>query len=252
MGNRKLNWVTVPATRCPCDGLTVYTVPREYAVPRRRGSTVVQNHPVTLGRWHNSFGEPVDVQAGTHDLFTAADFADYETDQAGVNERIKELESAGRVLAVGHYTDCYNVQMTQDYDNWFYGLPYAVAEHLHDSAYLPITSGEALPLYQILPGAEVLTGCRVTYPDLLIESVFSGYDDRDLELSKARKNAKKRAQEYVAAGSIKQVGTVEPGGYDLMSGHALPYTASFTDTETEKDFFDRAVKRFHRIMDQRR
>ena len=250
--SRRLEWVAVPGGKCSNDGLTVFTVPREYPRTGRRGGvTIVQNGPVSLGRWHNSLNEPIDITAGIHQLFTAADFADYSTAQANVNERIKALEAEGRIIAVGHYTDPYTVKMTPEYDRWYYGLPYAVAEFVHDSKYRPITRGETLPLYQVLPGAEVSIGFNTKYPDLIIESTFNGYDDRDEELSKARKNAKKRALEYVAAGSIKQVGTVEPGGYDLMSGHALPYTVSFTDTETEKDFFDRAVKRFHRIMDSR-
>mgnify|MGYP001218773670 CR=1 FL=1 len=243
---RKLNWVTVPATRCSCDGLTVYTVPREYAVPRRRGSTVVQNHPVTLGRWFNSFNEPVDVQADILELFTAADFADYEKDQAGVNERIKELEAAGRILAVGHYTDAYSVKMTKDFDRWFYGFPFAVAGLIHDSEFRPITNEETLSLYQVEKG-QSYTG--MNHPELIIESYLTDYDSRNDDLEKVRTKAQTRAKELETAGILKKVGTVSRGGYDLLGGHALPYTVEFADTETEKDFFDRAVKRFHRIMD---
>ena len=247
---RKLSWVSVPGAKCSTDGLTVYTVPREFPRPgRRAGVTIVQNGPVSLGRWHNSLNERIDVTAGVNQLFTAADFADYETAQADVNERVKNLEAEGRIMAVGYYTDGYTVKMTKEYDRWFYGFPFAVAEYVHDSQYRPITNEETLPLYQVAKG-QSYTGKK--HPDLFIESYFTDYENRNDDLAKARKAAKTKAKELEATGILKKVGTVQLGGYDLLGGHALPYTVEFADAETEKEFMDLSVDRYYRIVDWQR
>lgn len=250
---RKLNWVTVPAGKCSNDGLTVYTVPKEYPRPGRRGGyTVIQNNPVSLGRWVTSLDERIDLTAAIHQLFTAADFADYETAQADVHERIKNLEAAGKILAVGHYTDPYSVQMTKEYDNWFFGCPFTIAKYIYDDKYRPVTSDENLPLYQVIKGQDISIGCKVQHPGLLIESIFTDYGDRNEEQDKIRKTAAKRAGEYVAAGILKKIGTVSRGGYDLLGGYALPYTITFTDKEVEKDFFNLSAEAYFRLMDKKR
>jgi len=203
-----------------------------------------------LGRWHNSLNEPIDVTASIHQLFTAADFADYETAQADVNERIKALEAAGRILAVGHYTDAYSVKMTKDFDRWFYGFPFAVAEYIQDSQYRPITNEEEkLSLYQVIKG-QIYSGMK--HPELIIESYFTDYENRNDDLSKVRKAAKTKAKELETAGIMKKVGTVSRGGYDLLGGHALPYTVEFADAETEKEFMALSIDRYYRILDQQR
>ena len=248
--SRKLEWVSVPGGKCSSDGLTVYTVPREYPRPGRRGgATIVRNGPVSLGRWHNSLNEPIDVTASIHQLFTAADFADYETAQADVNERIKNLEAEGRIMAVGYYVDPYTVKMTKDFDRWFYGFPFAVAEYVHDSQYRPITNEETLTLYQVAKG-QSYTGTK--HPGLFVESYFTDYENRNDDLAKVRKAAKTKAKELEAAGIMKNVGTVSRGGYDLLGGHALPYTVEFADAETEKEFMDLSVDRYYRILDWQR
>lgn len=251
--SRKLEWVSVPGGKCSNDGLTVFTVPREYPRPGRRGgATIIQNGPVSLGRWHNSLNEPIDITAGIHQLFTAADFADYEAAQANVNERIKNLEAEGRIMAVGHYVDPYSVKMTPEYDRWFYGFPFAVAEYVHDSQYRPITNGETLPLYQVVKGQSFAAGFTAKYPDLFIESQFTDYDGRDDDFAKVRKAAKTKAKELETAGILKKVGTVSRGGYDLLGGYALPYTVDFSDNETEKEFMSLSVDRYYRILDWQR
>ncbi len=248
--SRKLEWVSVPGVKCSNDGLTVYTVPREFPRPgRRAGVTIVQNGPVSLGRWYNSLNEPIDVTAGIHQLFTAADFADYSTAQADVTARIKNLEAEGRIMAVGYYTDPYSVKMTKDFDRWYYGFPFAVAEYVHDSQYRPITNGETLPLYQVAKD-QSYTGTK--HPDLFIESQFTDYDGRNDDLAKVREAAKTKAKELEAAGILKKVGTIQRGGYDLLGGHALPYTVDFSDNETEKEFMDLSVDRYYRILDWQR
>jgi hypothetical protein len=202
-----------------------------------------------LGRWHNSLNEPIDVTASIHQLFTAADFADYETAQADVNERIKSLEAEGRIMAVGYYTDLYSVKMTPAYDRWYYGFPFAVAEYVHDSQYRPITNEETLTLYQVAKG-QSYTGTK--HPGLFVESYFTDYENRNDDLAKVRKAAKTKAKELEAAGIMKNVGTVSRGGYDLLGGHALPYTIDFADAETEKEFMDLSVDRYYRILDRQR
>lgn len=247
---RKLSWVSVPGGKCSNDGLTVYTVPREFPRPgRRAGVTIVQNGLVSLGRWHNSLNEPIDVTAGIHQLFTAADFADYETAQADVNERIKALEAEGRIMAVGYYTDPYSVKMTPEYDRWYYGFPFAVAEYVHDSKFRPITNEETLPLYQVIKGQSY---SGIKHPDLFIESQFTDYENRNDDLATVRAKAEARAKELESDGILKKVGTVQRGGYDLLGGHALPYTVDFSDNETEKEFMDLSVDRYYRILDWQR
>ncbi len=247
---RKLEWVSVPGVKCSNDGLTVYTVPREFPRPgRRAGETIVQNGPVSLGRWHNSLNEPIDVSASIGQLFTAADFADYSTAQADVNERLKALESEGRIMAVGYYTDPYSVKMTPAYDRWYYGFPFAVAEYVHDNQYRPITNGETLPLYQVVKG-QIYSGIK--HPGLFVESCFTDYDGRNDDLATVRTKAEARAKELEIAGTLKKVGTVQLGGYDLLGGHALPYTVDFSDNETEGEFMALSVDRYYRILDQQR
>ena len=249
--SRKLFWVSVPGGKCSNDGLTVYTAPREYPRPGRRGGvTIVQNGPVSLGRWHNSLNEPIDVSASIHQLFTKADFADYETAQADVNERIKSLEAEERIIAVGHYTDPYSVKMTKEYDRWFYGYPFAIAEYIHDSKFRPITNEEEkLSLYQVIKG-QIYNGKK--HPELFIESYFTDYDSRNDDLATVRTKAEARAKEPEAAGILKKVGTVSRGGYDLLGGHALPYTVDFSDKETETEFMELSVDRYYRILDWQR
>lgn len=249
--SRKLEWVSVPGRKCSNDGLTVYTVPREYPRPgRRAGVTIVQNGSISLGRWHNSLNERIDVSAYIHQLFTAADFADYETAQADVNERLKSLEATGQILAVGHYTDPYSVLMTKEYDSWYYGFPFAVAEYIHDSKFRPITNEEEkLSLYQVIKG-QIYSGMK--HPELIIESYFTDYENRNDDLAEVRTKAEARAKELETAGILKMVGTVSRGGYDLLGGHILPYTVDFSDNETETEFMSLSIDRYYRILDWQR
>jgi len=189
------------------------------------------------------------MSASIHQLFTAADFADYETAQADINERIKNLEAEGRIIAVGHYTDPFSVKMTKEYDRWFYGFPFAIAEYVHDSEFRPITYEETLPLYQVAKG-QVYSGKK--HPELLIESYFTDYGSRNDELATVREDTKAKAKELETAGTLKTVGTIQRGGYDLLGGHVLPYTVDFSDNETETEFMNLSVDRYYRILDWQR
>ena len=136
--------------------------------------------------------------------------------------------------------------MTKEFDRWYYGYPFAVAEYIHDSKFRPITNEETLPLYQVIKG-QIYSGMK--HPELIIVSYFTDYENRNADLAKVLKESKARAKELETAGILKMVGTVSRGGYDLLGGHILPYTVEFADAETEKEFMDLSVDRYYRILD---